>query len=84
MAWPLLGVPLAPRSYCASLLPMLMRDNLEAMGMRKGYVGNISGYVVVDYPPLIHEGRAFHDSVVLHDKAPPPVKALWKTLLGQL
>ena len=68
-------------SFCA-LYPQRLRRNLEAMGLTSGYVGNHSGFVVVDFPPLLNEGRAHHDSVALQTKAPPPVEALWKAMLG--
>ena len=70
-------------AYCG-LFPRLLRTNLEAMGLVAGYIGNHSGYVVVDFEPLLQEGRSHHDSVALHAKAPPPVKALWKALLGEI
>ena len=54
----------------------MLRDNLEAMGLRAGYIGvNVSGFVVEDFDPLLYEGRAYHDSVALNPKAPPPVEA---------
>ena len=71
-------------SYCASVQPKLMRRNLAAMGLQRGYLGNRSGYVVVDYVPLLGEGRAFHNHVALSSHAPMAVRALWKTLIGDL
>ena len=76
--------PVDRGSYCAALFPQRLRRNLEAMGLRSGYVGNVSGYVVVDYNPLLHEGRYFHDSTARQDKAPPPVESLWRTVLGEM
>ena len=70
-------------SYC-STHPHLLRRNLEQMGLARGLVGNQSGYVVVDFPPMIDEGRAHHDAVALTGHAPPPVEAIWKTLLARL
>ena len=40
--------------------------------------------MVVDFPPMIDEGRAHHDAVALTGHAPPPVEAIWKTLLARL
>ena len=76
--------PADTSSYCATQLPQLMRRNLEAMGLQRGLVGNVSGYVVVAFEPLLLEGRAFHDSVALQAKAPPSVAGLWKALLGDM
>ena len=70
-------------SFCARY-PKRLRKNLDAMGLTPGYVGNHSGYVVVDYPPLLNEGRSHHDSVALQNKASAPVEALWKAMLGKL
>ena len=61
-----------------------MRRNLEAMGMASGQLGNVSGYVAVDFAPLSTEGRAYHDSVALQAKANPAVVALWSTMLARL
>ena len=74
---------LRPTSYCARF-PHLLRRNLEAMGLSRGYVGAHPGYVVVDYEPMVAEGRSHHNSVALSDAAPPPTTALWKALLGRL
>ena len=74
--------PAINTSYCAAF-PRLLERNLEAMGMDRGDVGMAqSGYVVLDFEPLIAEGRSFHDSVALQAKAPPPTAAMWKALLG--
>ena len=75
--------PALNASYCARY-PYLLRHNLEAMGLSRGYVGAHSGYVVVDYEPLVAEGRSHHNSVALSNAAPPPTAALWKALLGRL
>ena len=75
--------PADTAAFCY-LFPMRMRKNLEAMGLRPGFIGNSSGFVVVDFEPLLMEGRAFHDSTALQTKAPPPVVALWKAVLGEI
>ena len=75
--------PADTAAFCY-LFPMRMRKNLEAMGLRPGFIGNSSGFVVVDFEPLLMEGRAFHDSTALQTKAPPPVVALWKAVLGEV
>ena len=70
-------------SYCTAY-PRLLRHNLEAMGLAPGLLGNGSGFVVLDFEPLVSEGRSHHDSVALQAKAPPPVVAAWRVLLARL
>jgi hypothetical protein len=75
--------PALNQSYCGRF-PYLLRRNLDAMGMTRGYLGAHSGYVVVDFEPLVADGRSHHNSIALSNAAPPPTTALWKALLGRL
>ena len=70
-------------SYC-SLHPKLLKRNVEAMGLERGVIGNRSGYVVIEFSPMVTEGRSHHDAVALKGHASPAVEALWKTLLARL
>ena len=75
--------PADTASFCA-LFPHRLRTNLLEMGLAAGVLGNVSGFVVVDIPPLLNEGVAHHYSVALENKPPPPVVAMWKALIGEL
>ena len=49
--------PEARDSWCATAHPKLLQANLEAMGLRRGYLGNHSGYVVDTLPAACPRSR---------------------------
>lgn len=72
-------------SYCATRYPGLQRKNLGAMGLVPGVLGNVSGFVVLDFTPrALGVGRSHHEMVALGAQAPAAVVAIWKTLFAGL
>lgn len=79
--------PYDAQSFCASLHPGLQRRNLQKMGLAPGVLGNRSGFVVLDFEPLVlgpGTGRSHHGSVALGKQAPPGVAAMWLSLYSAL
>ena len=79
--------PYDAHSYCASLHPGLQRRNLQEMGLAPGVLGNRSGFIVLDFEPLVlgpGTGRSHHGSVALGKQAPPGVAAMWLSLYSAL
>jgi hypothetical protein len=79
--------PYDAHSYCASLHPGLQRRNLQEMGLAPGLLGNRSGFIVLDFEPLVlgpGTGRSHHGSVALGKQAPPGVAAMWLSLYSAL
>merc|ERR1712008_138516 len=72
-------------SFCAEVHPRTLRNNLESMGLKPGYLGiSKSGYLVADFNPLVSEGRNQHNEMALAEAAPPAIDALWKVLVADM
>jgi pimeloyl-ACP methyl ester carboxylesterase len=76
--------PHDPSEYCASQFGGgVLRSQLQAMGLERGLLGaNDSGYVVVDFPPLLETGRPYHCSVAMDAFAPPGIVPIFETLFA--
>ena len=57
------------------------------MGLAPGVLGNRSGFIVLDFEPLVlgpGTSRSHHGSVALGKQAPPGVAAMWLSLYSAL